>query len=91
MASERSRVRHSIVVNFDCQGARTAFKSRLEHIRSLLTPSGQPSLDNCGLMSAIFDMVERLVPASFPGTSRAPATQSFNRDSGKLILAVIAL
>jgi hypothetical protein len=80
----RSRIRHSLVVSFDSPEGRTAFKSRVEHVRSLLTPPGQPSLDNNGLMSAIFDHVERFAPV-FPGTERASAVQSFNRDSGKCL------
>ena len=80
--TQRSRVRHSLVVNFDSQAGRQAFKSRIEHVRSLLTPQGQPSLDNNGLMSAMFDLVERLAPP-FPGSERASAVQSFYKDSGE--------
>ena len=60
---------------------RAAFKSRLEHIRSLLTPVGQPPLDNFGVMAAMFDHVEQ--QHTFPGSERASAIQSFNRNSGK--------
>ena len=79
---ERSRVRHSLVVNFNSPGARIAFKGRLEQVRSLLTPPGQPNLDNNGLMSAMFDLVERFAPV-FPGSERASAIQCFNRNSGE--------
>lgn len=82
--SKRSRVRHSLVINFDSQAARLAFKTRLEHVRSILSDpeAEQPNLDNNGLMSAIFDHVERFAP-SFPGSERASAVQSFNRNGGK--------
>ena len=80
----RSRVRHSVVVNFDSSAGRLAFKNRLERVRSLLTPAGQDCLDNNGLMSAMFDHVERFAPA-FPGTERGSAVQSFNRNSGKCV------
>ena len=36
------------------------FKRRLDHVREVLTPAGQSDLDNNGLMSAIFDRIERL-------------------------------
>ena len=81
-SGQRSRVRHSIVVNFDSQSSGLAFKSRLEQVRSLLSTPGQPNLDNNGLMSAIFDLVERFASV-FPGSERASAIQSFNRSSGK--------
>lgn len=78
----RSRVRHSLVVNFDSPAGRLAFKSRIECVRELLTPPGQPNLDNNGLMAAMFDLVERFAQP-FPGSERASVVQSFNKDSGK--------
>ena len=86
MASQRNRFRHSLVVNFDNQAAKAAFKTRAEHVRSVLSPAGQPTLDNAGLMSAMFDLVEQLIPAPYAGSpSVVPARQSFNKDSGKLL------
>ena len=82
-ASVRKRVKFSFAVSFDSADERTAFKSRLEYIRSLLTPVGQPALDNCGVMSAMFDHVER--HQIFPGSERASAVQSFNRSSGEFL------
>lgn len=83
-------MRHSLVVNFDNQAARAAFKTRLEHVRSLISPAGQPSLDNNGLMSAIFDLVENCVRPSFPGSTRAQAgMQSFNKAKGRLVARYI--
>ena len=70
----RIRVRLSLGVEFDSQAAKSAFSSRLEYIRSLLTPPGLRSLDNHGLLSALFDLVEGSVPSSFPGVTRAPAS-----------------
>ena len=69
----RIRVRLSLGVEFG-QAAKSAFSSRLEYIRSLLTPPGLRSLDNHGLLSALFDLVEGSVPSSFPGVTRAPAS-----------------
>ncbi len=83
MASQRNRFRHSLVVNFDNQAAKAALA---EHVRSVLSPAGQPTLDNAGLMSAMFDLVEQLMPAPYAGSpSVVPARQSFNKDSGKLL------
>ena len=42
-SSDRNRVRHSLVVAFDSPAARAAFKSRIERVRSMLTPEGQPN------------------------------------------------
>ncbi len=80
-----------MVVSFDSQAARSAFKTRAEHIRSLLTPAGKPTLDNVGVMSAMFDLVEQVMPAYFPGRSSTSGTssilvyavQSFNKNSDK--------
>jgi len=85
MASEaycgRKHVRHSLVVQFESSAARDAFKSRLELIRSLLTPAEQPLLDNNSVMSAMFDLVERVVPAPLAGSERS-TWQTFNRNGG---------
>ena len=85
-SSDRSRVRHSLVVVFDSPAARGAFKSRIECVRSMLTPEGQPNLDNNGLMAAMFDLVEKFT--LLQGNRRASSStsirvQSFNRSSGK--------
>lgn len=82
-SSARKRVRFSFAVSFDTVEERTAFKSRLEYIRSLLTPVGQPPLDNYGVMAAMFDHVEQ--QQTFPGSERASSFQSFNRSSGKFL------
>ena len=74
MASDgrRNRVRLSLGVEFDNQAAKSSFSRRLEYVRSLLTPPGLRTLDNQGLLSALFNHVEGSVPSSFPGVSRAP-------------------
>ena len=82
-ASARKRVRFSFAVCFDTVEERKAFKSRLEYIRTLLTPVGQPVLDNHGVMAAMFDHVEQY--HTFPGSERASAVQSFNRSSGEFL------
>ena len=59
MESTRKRVRYMFDVNFSATEEKEAFTQRLGHIRKLLTSSGGSSPDNCGLMLAMFDVVER--------------------------------
>ena len=71
-ASSRKRARLSLVIDFDSLEGTNVFKRRLDYVREVLTPAGQSDLDNCGLISAIFDHMERLfLPASFSGIERA--------------------
>ena len=79
----RNRKRFSVAVSFDTMSEHAAFKRRLEHIRSLLTPPGQLPLDNNGMMAAMFDLVEQ--QDTFPARARASAMQTFNRNSGKFL------
>ena len=58
-------------VEFDHPAAKAAFDRRLGYIHSLLTPPRLRSLDNHGLLTALFDLVEGSVAPSFPGTSLA--------------------
>ena len=55
MANSRKRVKLSLVIDFDSLEGKNVFKRRLDHVRKVLTPAGKSDLDNCGLMSAIFD------------------------------------
>ena len=102
MASgKRSRVRLSLGVEFDNLAAKAAFTSRFEYVRSLLTPAGQRSIDNLGLLSALFNLVEGSVLPSLPVVSRAlsgqlrwssspvSSVQSFNSNAGKYLLAYL--
>ena len=105
MASgKRSRVRLSLGVEFDNLAAKAAFTSRFEYVRTLLTPAGQRSIENLGLLSALFDLVEGSVLPSLPvvlralsgqltGTSRSSSpfssVQSFNSNVGKYLLAYL--
>ena len=66
---KRSRVRLSLGVEFDNLAAKAAFTSRFEYVRSLLTPAGQRSIDNLGLLSALCDLVEGSVLPSLPVVS----------------------
>lgn len=85
-SSKRVRVRYSIDVNFDSEERKQTFKLRMESIRKRLTPSGSPSLDNFGLMYAMFDIVEGVIPADLAGTARETChTQSFQRNSGNFL------
>ena len=87
----RIRVPLSLGVEFDSQAAKSAFSSRLEYIRSLLTPPGLRSLDNHGLLSALFDLVEGSVPSSFPGVTRAPASHLTGSSCAPVNLASTSL
>lgn len=58
MASGRKRVRFTVDVALPSEAARIAFKDRLSSVRDLLTPPGQPKLDNLALMTALLDLAE---------------------------------
>ena len=56
MASGRNCIRFTMDVALSSDEARTAFKNRLSSVRDLLSPPGGPTLDNLGLMTALFDL-----------------------------------
>ena len=58
MASGRKRVRFTVDVALPSEAARIAFKDGLSSVRDLLTPPGQPKLDNLALMTALLDLAE---------------------------------
>ena len=78
---KRLRVRLSLGVEFDSSEAKAAFCDRLECLHTLLTGPEQRTLDNHGLLCALFDQAEKSVTPSFPGASRAPADDLQGRSS----------
>ena len=72
------------VQHFGTEAEREAFIRRLGSIRALLSGGeGTVGIDNFGLMSAMFDIVEGVVPTASAGNERQNVYQSFLRDSGK--------
>ena len=76
-------------VHFVNDEEKEAFKHRLKRIRQHLTPRGMADIDNLGLMSAMFEMVEREItqcddPMDEPMSDEASLRQSFQRSNGKL-------
>ena len=74
MASGRKRVRFALDINFASAEAREAFKARLNKVKDVLTPNGGPKLDNLGLMTALFDLVD--MNDSAVSSSSSPPTQT---------------
>lgn len=58
MATGKKRVRFTLDVNLPSAEAKAAFVSRLERVRTLLTPPGTRKLDTYGLMQALFACAE---------------------------------
>ena len=86
MASRRKRVRHTFDIHFSAEAEKDAFVRRLSSVRALLSGrEGISTMDNLGMMSAMFDMVEGVVPpapAPSAGNERQ-TTMSFLRSSGE--------
>ena len=97
MVTSRKRVRYMLDINFSTVEEKDAFTQRLKDVRKRLTPEGSSSLDNCTLMLAMFDAVEREAAQAqdLPSiemepmdeqeasTDYVPLTKSFQRNSGK--------
>lgn len=83
MSARRKRVRYTLDVHFAVEAEKAAFVSRLQGVRGLL--SGGEGMDNFGVMSAMFDMVERTIPPTSNAGNERQSSQSFMRDSGKLL------
>lgn len=84
MSSRRKRIRYTLDVHFGTDAEKDAFVRRLSSVRALL--SGEESMaaiDNFGLMSAMFDIVEGTVPPTPSAGISRQTTQSFLRSSGK--------
>ena len=77
MATRKKRVRYTLDVHFSCEVEKDAFVRRLKSVRVLL--SGEENLaaiDNFGLMSAMFDIVEGVVPQSLTRETSAKVSPS---------------
>ena len=54
-SGRRKRVRFTLDINFESDVAKEAFFDKLTAVRNLLMPRGSQRLDNCELLSALFD------------------------------------
>ena len=54
----RKRVRFTLDVSFTSEGTKEAFVTRLNAMRSFLTPEGADKVDNHGLLSSLFSLAE---------------------------------
>ena len=82
MASGRKRVRFTVDVALPSEAARIAFKGRLSSVRDLLTPPGQPKLDNLALMTALLDLAESRPSVISQPSQPGAQTGSFLPSSG---------
>lgn len=78
------RVRFTYDIKFGKQEEKEAFVKRLEDVRSLLSGRWGADLDNLGLMSAMFDLVEATFPARHSAGNERQTPRSFLRNNGKL-------
>ena len=77
-------MRYTFDVHFGGEAEKDAFVRRLSNVRSLLSGGeGLAAMDNFGLMSAIFDIVEGALPPATSAGNERQTTQSFLRNSGK--------
>ena len=77
MASGRKRVRYTLDIHFRDGAEKDAFVKRLGTVRSLLSSGNASSVDNFGLMSAMFDIVEGVV---FKHGKRVPNCPVFHEE-----------
>lgn len=92
--SRRKRVRYDLDIQFSVEAEKDAFVKRLKAVRALISGGeGVRAVDNFGLMSAMFDIVEATIPqqgTSSTGDRRESSSsqiQSFMRNSGKCLAA----
>ena len=84
MASRRKRVRYTFDIHFSAEAEKDAFVRRLSSVRALLSGrEGISTMDNLGMMSAMFDMVEGVVPPAPSAGNERQTTLSFLRSSGE--------
>lgn len=77
-------MRYTLDIHFGVEAEKDAFVRRLSSVRATL--SGDESvaaIDNFGLMAAMFDIVEGVVPPAPSAGNERQTTQSFMRNSGK--------
>ena len=80
--STRKRPRFTLQVPFKTKDEKEAFSRRFENVCKLLNPAGAPPLDHHGVLSAMFDLVERILHSFSPRDSREQP-QSFLSSNGK--------
>ena len=79
-------MRYTMDIHFGVEAEKDAFVRRLSSVRTLLSGDGSmASIDNFGLMSAMFDIVEGVVPPSPVAANERQTTLSFMRNSGKSV------
>ena len=83
MASRRKRVRYTLDIHFGDVAEKDAFVKRLGTVRSLLSSGNVSSVDNFGLMTAMFEIVEGVASWSSSAGNERQTVQSFMRNSGK--------
>ena len=85
-AAKRARrpgSRVTLQFTFEDDAANAAFKARLQRVKELLVPEGRPPLDNVGLMTRLFDLVEgQLSRPEAAEPAPATATQHFLPSAG---------
>ena len=88
-STSRKRSRYTMEVNFGSQEEKEAFLRRLQSVRELYTPDGCPSLDNHGLLNAMFETVEGSTSGCASDT-RSDQTEGscFLSNSGKITVAL---
>ena len=59
--SRKERVRFTLDLNFTSDAEKDAFCGRLSAVRDQITPSGSHTLNNCELLSALFDLLTNTV------------------------------
>ena len=86
MSGRRKRIRYTLDIHFGLEAEKDVFLKRLSAVRDILSGGESlASIDNFGLMSAMFDIVEGLGGIPSAGNERQ-SVQSFMRDSGKLLV-----
>ena len=77
-------MRYTLDVHFGVEAEKDAFIRRLNSVRTLLSgDESMASIDNFGLLSAMFDIVEGVVPPPPMAGNERQTTMSFMRNSGK--------
>ena len=85
MSSRRKRVRYTFDIHFSAEAEKDAFIKRLSSVRTLLSMGeSNAAMDNFGMMSAMFDLVEGFVPSAPSAGNERQTTRSFMRSNGKL-------
>ena len=77
------RIRHRLETECETEAEKDAISMRLQRIRELLSPDASHPIDNCTLLHAMFDIVEREV-AGLPRATPHTNTSCFMmKNSGK--------